>query len=209
MIHGMFLLSLLFVPLTRLHTMASTTAPPTYNPPHGDHYEPQGRFSHCSALIGQKLYTYGGYFGAAVNTPSDPPTVIEAFDLTTERWEQLQTSGTPLPGFIGTTCAAIGPCLYTFAGDNRRRFFNTICQLDTRSLTWTEMIAINPQDAPMAKGAAAMVSYLGRMLVTFAGYGLFPVHRRRGVEYVANLETDNKLGWSNELCCFDLHSSEF
>ena len=189
--------------------MASNTAPPTHSPPHGDHYEPQGRFDHCSALVGQKLYTYGGHFGAAGNTPSDPPTVIEAFDLTTERWEQLQTSGTPPPGFLGTACAAIGPWLYTFAGNNARQFFNTICQLDIRSLTWTEMIPVNPQDAPMDKTGAAMVSYLGRVLVTFAGYGELPVHLQRGVEYVADPETDNMRGWSNELCCFDLHSSEF
>lgn len=200
--------SLLFVSLTRLHTMASNTVPPTHSPPHGDHYEPQGRYYHCSVLIEQKLYTYGGHFGAA-GTSSHPPTVVEAFDLTTERWEQLQTSGTPPPGFIGTACAAIGPCLYTFAGHNKRQFFNTICQLDTRNLTWMKVIAVNPQDAPMAKKESAMVSYLGRILVTFAGYGPFPINRQRGVEYVAIPDRDNRQGWCNELCCFDLHSSEF
>ena len=190
--------------------MASPTLLPGHAPSDGDplsHYEPQARRRHCSVMIDGKNYTYGGLLGP--RTPLEPPTVIEVFDVAAEKWEQKNTSGVPPPGFIDTACAAIGQKMYTFAGANGQTFFNCIHCLDARSLNWNEVAPLNPEEAPMCKTTAAMVTYRGTLLVTFAGYGILPQNRRTGVEYIEDPEMNNGLGWTNELCYFDLDTSKF
>ena len=179
--------------------------PPGSNPP--PLHEPLARFWHCSVLIEGKLYTYGGRYGVA-GTPATPPTVIEVLDLATDRWQQQHTLGTPPPGFIGVACVAVGMHLYTFGGYNTGNYFNTIHDLNTRTLTWSEVQPINPGEAPMAKCGAAMICYAGKILVTFGGYGVLPspLLCHPGAQYISSKKF-GRYGWTNELCCFDSYLS--
>ena len=189
--------------------MASSTLLPGHVPSDGDslsHYEPQARWQHCSVMIDGKNYTYGGHLGP--RAPREPPTVIEVFDVAAEEWEQKNTSGVPPHGFIAAAYAAIGQKMYTFAGFNEQTVFNCVHFLDTRNLNWNEVAPLNPEEAPMCKFGAAMVTYRGTLLVTFAGYGILPQKRRTGVEYIEDPEMNNE-GWTNELCYFDLDTSKF
>ena len=65
---------------------------------------------------------------------------------------------------------------------------------------------MNPQDAPIPKSGAGMVSYGESVLVTFAGYGVLPENPRTGVD-VPDPDS-NKEGWTNELIIFDITSSK-
>ena len=189
--------------------MASPTLLPGHAPSDGDPlspYEPQARWKHCSVKIDGKNYTYGGNLGP--RALREPPTVIEVFDVAAEEWEQKNTSGVPPPGFIDAACAAIGQKMYTFAGYNGQTAFNCIHCLDTRNFNWNEVAPLYPEEAPMCKYNAAMVTYRGTLLVTFAGYGILPQKRRTGVEYIEDPERNN-IGWTNELCYFDLDTSKF
>ena len=65
---------------------------------------------------------------------------------------------------------------------------------------------MNPQDAPIPKFGACMVSYGESVLVTFGGYGDLPDNPRTGVD-VPNPD-NNEVGWTNELIIFDITSSK-
>ena len=175
------------------------------HPPASNQYEPQARFGHCTAFISRNLFMYGGYILGT--RYSQPPTVVDVFDPATERWNQSTTRGQPPPGFIGASSAVIGVYLYVFGGWDEINFFNSIYQLNTRSLEWTKLDDVNRREAPMAKCGAAMVSHNGRVLTVVGGWGMLPAHRRRGTEYILDPDFPGR-GWTNELLCFNINSSE-
>ena len=175
------------------------------HPPSSNHYEPQARYSHCSAFVNGKIFMYGGHIFGHMLT--QPPTVVCVFDPATEKWGQITTMGPPPPGFITASCTAIGVHLYIFAGWNRISFFNNIQDLNTANLKWTQLNDANQGEAPMAKFGAAMISYNEKILITIGGYGILPSHRRSGTEYIPS-QNFPLHGWTNELLCFDVNSSE-
>ena len=149
------------------------------------------------------------YGGRIIGTSHiQPPTEVDVFDPATEEWDWITTTGPPPPGFIHASCTVIGIYLYVFGGWNDITYFNNIHQLNTRSIEWTKLDDVNQGEAPMAKAAAAMVSYNERMLITIGGYGILPNHRRTGTEYILHPLRPGR-GYTNELLCFDVHSSEF
>ena len=192
--------------------MASLT---THPPPDGDHghlqphYEPQGRWGHCSTLIDGKVFMWGGICGAA-GTPDDHSSFVDIYDPASQRWTQQKTSGDPPLGVIGAACVGVSPYMYIFAGLNLAgECYNSIHCLDTRNLVWTEISAVNSQEAPMKKRFACMVSYSDSQLVTIGGYGVLPENSRPNAEYVANTEEGCEgRGWTNEMGVFHLSSSK-
>ena len=102
--------------------MASPPGPPPL-----EHNEPQGRLWHWSAIVDGKQYTYGGHYGAG-GTPT--LTTVNIFNNEIEMWQETPTSGEPPPGFMGASCASIGPNIYHFGGnDGSGGYHNTIHQL--------------------------------------------------------------------------------
>lgn len=154
------------------------------------------RHSHCSAVVEGRWYNYAGI-------PKTSRNSIHVFDPVSETWQQFSTHGTPPPGFMYKACTAIGSNMYTFAGS----YTTYIHQLDVRTLIWTELKPVNAKEAPMDKYDATMVSYAETVLVTFAGRGFVPEYLRPGVDYVLNPDDEDECV-SNELCCFEINSSE-
>ena len=102
--------------------MASPPGPPPL-----EYNEPQGRLWHWSAIVDGKQYTYGGHYGAG-GTPT--LTTVNIFNNEIEMWQETPTSGEPPPGFMGASCASIGPNIYHFGGnDGSGGYHNTIHQL--------------------------------------------------------------------------------
>ena len=177
-------------------------ASPPGHPP--SQYEPAGRYGHCSAIVDNKQYTYGGHCGTG-GVPT--LTAVEIFDFETELWQQTPTSGDPPPGFNEASCAVIGARLFHFGGTNHSMLYNSIHELDTRALRWNPITAINTQEGPRGKISAGMVSYNEKFLVISGGYTGLPDQHLPGREYVPDPDREGR-GWTNEVHCFHVDSSE-
>ena len=178
-------------------------ASPPGHPP--SQYEPAGRWGHCSAIVGGMKYTYGGHFGAG-GVPT--LTAVDIFDFETELWQQTPTSSDPPPGYSAGSCAVIGVHIFHFGGTGGRddsKYYNTIHCLNTTDLSWSALPALNDQQAPIPKIGATMLPYTN-ILVIAGGYGDLPDHPHPD-KYVPSPDREGK-GWTNEVHCFHVDSSE-
>ena len=175
-------------------------ASPPGHPP--SHYEPQGRYGHYSAIVDGKQYTYGGYCGAA---GSPTLTAVNIFDPATELWQQTLTSGEPPPGFIGASCCVIGLQLFHFGGSDGSNKYNMIHSLNTTDLSWSATTSTHMQEAPMRKFGSAMLEHANKLVVS-GGYGVLP-ELSDPDKYVPRPEYEGN-GWTNEVHCFHVDSSE-
>ena len=176
--------------------MASPPGPPP------SQHEPVGRWSHCSAIVDGKQYTYGGHFGAG---GSPPLSTVEIFNLVTEQWQQMTTTGEMPPGQIGASCAAVATSVYYFGGRDEDNIYNTLHCLEINKLIWRATPAVNPHEAPMLKMNAAMLVY-GNTLIISGGYGVLPQNPNPN-KYIPDPDRKGE-GWTNELHCFHVDSSE-
>ena len=168
-------------------------------------YEPQGRYNHCSAIISGKQYTYGGDFGAG---ESPPLSTVEILDLVTEQWQLMPTTGEAPRGHINASCVAVATNIYHFGGyDLLSNHYNSIHCFNTRNLTWSATTASHTQEAPMCKYGAGMIVYANNLIVA-GGYGLLP-ELSDPDKYVPYPDPGYEgEGWTNEVHCFHIDSSE-
>ena len=173
----------------------------------GDFYEPLKRYLHCSAVVQNKWYNYGG---CLQRDPGCSPAVIEEFDPVQQVWKQHQTFGDPPPGYIGSAAAAIHSKFYVFGGLSVKAYYKTVYELDVESFLWTRLDPRNQDGVcPIPKIGAGMVSFDNKMLVTFGGKGISTAHVQRRSLYARNPDScDTGLVWTNELLCFDTIKSK-
>ena len=173
-------------------------------PPQTEHNEPQGRFWHWSAIVDGKQYTYGGHCGAG---ESQPLSTVEIFDLVTEQWQQMPTTGEAPPGHMNASCAAVATYLYHFGGRDGHKHYSTIHRLEITKLTWSATPAVNPLEAPMPKSNVGMLVH-GSTFVISGGYGDLPEHSHPD-KYVPDPDPEYEgQAWTNEVHCFHVDSSE-
>ena len=167
-------------------------------------YEPKPRFAHCSALVEGKWISYGGHFGVDGGA-ADPPTSVDVFDVNSEKWEQVSTSGTPPPGVYGAACTAVGSKLYHFGGNDGKQNYNELHCLDMKTKVWSSITPNNPEASPMIKSNMAVTSYK-KLILYIGGYGDIPTDRHQDVHYT---DPDSKgEGWTIEVVCYDTEQSE-
>ena len=176
--------------------MASTPGPPP------SQREPVGRYTHWSAIVDGKQYTYGGYCGAG---GSPTLTTVNIFDPTTELWQQTPTSGEPPPGFQGASCCVIGLQLFHFGGYDGSNMYNTVHILSTTDLSWSATTSTHMQEAPMRKTGGAMLENANKLVVS-GGYGNLP-ELSDPDKYVPDPDREGE-GYTNEVHCFHVDSSE-
>ena len=184
--------------------MATSTGQPNPSLP----YEPVGRWGHISAIVEGRNYMMLGHHGA-LTTRAAAPTVVEVFQDEFPKWQQKPTLGQPPPGLVSAACIAVDSYIYHFGGIDEATFYNTIHCLDTKRLIWKEISTSNPGEAPMAKGSAGMIALSPNILVVVAGYGDLPKHHCPYAQYTPDPDPDHEgQGWTNELHCFHVDSSE-
>lgn len=150
---------------------------------------PSPRSNHAAALVGRKLYVYGGNASddGLAFTPLGDTWVL---DLDTLAWTELDTTNAP-PDRLFHAAATDGELLYVYAGGDENAFtgpfFRDLWALDLQTLEWSELS--DGRDGPEGRIWPVLVhdSALGR-LVMFAGHD------------------DQELGNHNELWAFDLGS---
>ncbi|GMH12561.1 hypothetical protein Nepgr_014402 [Nepenthes gracilis] len=95
---------------------------------------PQARSSHAIAIVGQKVYAFGGEF-----TPRVPvDNVLYVFDLEDQSWSVADATGEVPPPRIGVMMAAVNDTIYAFGGrDATHKELNDLYSFDTSTNKWT------------------------------------------------------------------------
>ena len=151
--------------------------------------EPQARWGHGAVEVKGSIYIWGG-------EDSDgnpyPPSHIEVFSIHTGHWEQRNANAREIGpiGVIYSAYTTIGENLYTFSGRGEgRTYYNTLHQLNLKTMEWKKLDSQNPADAPTPRRGCTMISYGNGILVTFGGY-------------------DANYKYSNDLHLFNLQNGE-
>lgn len=94
---------------------------------------PGARSSHAIALVGNKVYAFGGEFEPRV--PVDNHLYV--FDLHTLTWSIQEASGEAPPPRVGVAMAAVGPIIYFFGGrDATHQELNELYCFNTWTNQW-------------------------------------------------------------------------
>ncbi|KAK4429225.1 Nitrile-specifier protein 2 [Sesamum alatum] len=102
---------------------------------------PGARSSHAIAVVGQKVYTFGGEF-----TPRVPvDNHLYVFDLDKQKWSVAEAKGDIPPPRVGVTMASVAETIYVFGGrDATHKELNELYSFDTHTNMWTQLSAGPP-----------------------------------------------------------------
>ena len=172
------------------------------------HYEPLARCRHVAAAVGDKLYLWRGMKrNACTNYERDKNATIDVLDLQQWTWQEQTTIGVLPPGVRGCGFTVVGKRIITYGGYSGDDccFHNSLHELDTTSLTWTELAPNELEGAPMKKGYCGLVAYSSggdEQLCVFGGYGtLNSATRQPTAQYTESSEHTGQ-GYTNETHCF-------
>ncbi len=168
------------------------------------------RREHFSATVDRKKsYIFGG------SRESKLEGNVYSFNQQSKGWQAqaVKPEGRPHPSLHSGACASLGHCLYLYGGeidangsDRRPNFQDSLYQLDTASLEWTQR-----PNGPMKMVGSGMISYKDT-LVLLGGYGYLPHLNQLKGEFIKEHNkkkyTDGR-GWTNELHTFNVQTSEF
>ncbi|CAH2036631.1 unnamed protein product [Thlaspi arvense] len=116
---------------------------------------PAPRSSHGIAVIGDKLYCFGG---------EDPPYEsmdkdLYVFDFNTHSWSTAPARGdVPTINALGTRMVAVGTTLYVFGGRNKQSQFEDFYSYDTVKGEWKFLTKLNQEGGPEARTFHSMTS---------------------------------------------------
>ena len=163
-------------------------------------YEPSPRWSPFAAPVEGELFFYGGKtddFDERKKRP-ESSTDLEIFDPKLETWRSVKTKGHPPPLLYSGACASSDHHLYICCGSDKSSYHNSLYQLDTRTLAWTELSS-SDRAGPRKKTRCRMVCYKQK-LVLFGGHCDTTGPTQPGARYEAQ--------YTNELHTFDLNEGE-
>ena len=168
-------------------------------------YEPMPRFWHTSARIEHKMVVHGGRTkDYSEKSKQRLASVVEAFDIYTELWEQKDVTGeVPAAGIHSAACASVNGDLFQFGGFDGGRYHNTLHELRNIS-QWFELCPLNQQpESPMAKGGAGMIAFEDSLAV-FGGLGIPHGPTQPGSSFIMDTRLSNGRGWTNEFHIYSL-----
>ena len=164
--------------------------------------EPSPRWGHHSAAVGGQLYVWGGRTKDFSKEKSELAVSVHSFNQCMETWQTRATTGKCPPTVYRGSCTSSGHHLYLYGGSDGHCYNDSLHQLDTDSLEWSQL-----PSGPMKKIRCGMVSYEDK-LILFGGYGTPSCPTQPGAEFVEN-RTTNGRGWTNELHMFDLQKGDY
>ena len=148
--------------------------------------EPAPRTHHATVAIDNKAFLWGGNLNgqhrrqqlgstdSSIDSTSPSShggiTSVDVFQVGEEKWEKQVATGVGPPDLSGCAYAASETSAYSFGGlcSDGRTFVNTLYELNSKLMEWTELKALNPERAPRAKVGSGMVA-VNDQLVVFAG----------------------------------------
>ena len=154
----------------------------------------EGRAFHHTQVIGDSLYLWGG------DQPNLPKvhnndekrrltSQIQIFNITSGKWDTKPTRGNPPLGVIRYSCTTFNNKIYYFGGycGHDICYHNSLNELDTSTLTWTQ---ISPTDdiRPVMKrgyGGMMLTEYGGvHCLLVIGGIGSPPSTKLSQAQYI-------------------------
>ena len=123
-------------------------------------------------------------------------------------WQQEYTTGSPPLGMDSCGFTVVGRRVVVYGGYCRHTgcYHNSLHELDTTILKWSELTPDEAEGAPIKKYDCGVVAHSSggeEQLCVFGGYGLLnSAMHQATAEYVE--DTRDKLGdgWTNEFHCF-------
>jgi leucine-zipper-like transcriptional regulator 1 len=92
---------------------------------------PEARANHCSAVLGRKLFIFGGWNG------QQRLNDVHVLDSDTMTWTQLAPRGVAPPPRAGMTLTRIGDRLYLYGGSGHgAKCFDDLQILDLKEMCW-------------------------------------------------------------------------
>ena len=87
----------------------------------GSKYEPVPKFGHHTAIVGEKLYLWGGWQKDfpevhSSDEKTDLTSTVDVLNLHKGEWEKVEIFGQPPLGVRGYVCTAVGSNIYYFGG---------------------------------------------------------------------------------------------
>ena len=116
-------------------------------------------------MIGDALYLWGGDSDDLpdVHNSEEKKRVtsqVQIFDITTGKWNNQSTRGNPPLGVVGYFCTTINNKIYYFGGycGHDFCFHNSLNELDTSTLTWTQLQPTDDNITVMKRGYGGIMS---------------------------------------------------
>ena len=161
-------------------------------------YEPSPRFYHSSAQVEDNAYLWGG-----LTKDSSRTEVVNIFDSYAEMWKERSTTGVPPPGQYEGCFTVVGSNLYYFGGNDGRKLFSSVHELQLSDLEWNEIMQSNTAEGPLPKHGCGMVAYQ-QQLALIGGYSSAPTGPlQSGAEFIKNTEHPER-GWNNQFHLFSI-----
>ena len=160
--------------------------------------EPSPRWGHYSAAVGGQILVWGGRTKDFSKENRELSVSVHSFNPCLERWQATSTTGKCPPCLTISACTSSGHHLYLYGGSDGSKFHDSLYQLDTDSLEWSQL-----PSGPMRKSGHGMVSYEDK-LILFGGYGIPSGPTQPGAEFIKNSKHSDGRGWTNELHMFDI-----
>lgn len=192
----------------RVDGMASPDAPSSLR--YSD-YEPLPRYAHCCASVGPRSYIWGGCIEEmSEDRRLQLASLVEVFDGYLEEWTSRDVSGTPPRNLYGIACATLFHSLYAYGGGEDLPGSTCVHRLDTASMEWSAMQALNPSDGPMRKVGCGLFAYDDETLALFGGSGT-PVNCSvpPGATQIRDTRSGPNVVCTNEFHLFHLRKGEF
>ena len=87
----------------------------------GSRYEPEGKFGHCTTVVGDKLFLWGGWSKGFPQVHTTPEKIsaclkVDVMNLNKGEWSEEEVYGDPPLGVRGYASATIDYKLYYFGG---------------------------------------------------------------------------------------------
>ena len=149
-------------------------------------------------MIGERLYLWGG---EQPNLPQEHDndekkrltSQVQIFNITSGKWDSKPTRGNPPLGVCDYSCTTLNKKIYYFGGWCCHDFcyHNSLNELDTYTLTWTQMSSTD-DSRPVMKRAFSnmMLSENGGVhrLLVIGGLGVPPSTKLPQAQYVQFLD---------------------
>ena len=113
---------------------------------------------------------------------------VQVFDITTGKWNNLSTRGTPPSGVDGYLCTTADDKIYYFGGycGHDECFHNSLHKLNISILTWTQLQPTDGRIAVIRRSSGGMISSKGagrHYLLLIGGQGCVPSTKLPQAQY--------------------------
>lgn len=130
---------------------------------------PGARSSHAIAVVGHKVYAFGGEFSPRVPVDNQ----LHVFNLPDQTWSVIaDAKGDTPPPRVGVTMASIGHTIYVFGGrDATHKELDDLYSFDTLTTTWTHHRRLSGPGPPHRSYHSMTADHTAGRVYVFGGCG--------------------------------------